>query len=63
MARKTTKKRMSAAPKKSTKQAKKDTYAIGGQTRAGKAMAQRRSRASKALSEAMGAARSARKRK
>lgn len=62
MARKTTKKRMSRAPS-STKQAKKDTYAIGGQTRAGKAIAKNRSRKSKALSEAMRAAKSARGKK
>ena len=60
--KKTTKKRMSKAPM-STKQAKKDTYALGGQTRAGKAIAKSRARKSKALSNAMSAARSARRKK
>ena len=50
--KKTTKKRMSKAPK-STKQAKKDTYALGGQTRAGKAMAKRRATAGSRLKGVM----------
>ena len=58
--KKTTKKRMSKAPS-STKQAKKDTYALGGQTRPGKAMAKDRARKDKYLSEALSAARSARR--
>lgn len=62
MAKKTTRKRMSKAPPKKT-QAKRDAYALGSQTRPGKAMAQRKARTSNALQEAMSAARSARRKK
>lgn len=62
MAKKTTRKRMSKAPPKKT-QAKRDAYSIGGQTRAGKAMAQRRARTRSALDEAMSAARGSRRKK
>lgn len=63
--KKTTKKRMSKAPSKkaSAKSAKRDAYNIGGQTRAGKAMAKNRARKRGYLNEALSAARSSRKKK
>jgi len=59
--KKTTKKRMSRAPSKST--AKRDAYALGAVTRPGKAIAKNRARKDAALSEAMSALRSSRKKK
>jgi len=51
--KKTTKKRMSKAPSKKSS-AKRDTYALGGQTRAGKAIAKKRAgRAASKLSSVM----------
>ena len=59
--KKTTKKRMSKAPL-STKQAKKDTYALGGLTRPGKAMAKKRGgRAARKLDSVMKGLASSRK--
>jgi len=61
--KKTTKKRMSKAPSKSKSTAKRDTYALGALTRPGKAMLRNRARKDAALSEAMSALRSSRKKK
>ncbi len=61
MAKKTTRKRMSKAPPKKSAGAKRDTYNIGGQTRAGKAIAKRRSRTQSALDRAMAASKGSRR--